>query len=272
MTDRNWSKTTLYKYRKFDSRTLSMLINKELYFASPEDLNDPYDCQISISKSIEEAITIAKKRHPGALTLEKINLLAKLTTYAPKMERDIKSTGIYSLSRTSTNVLMWTHYSGEHRGLCIGVRLPGCMLTYNSQAKIVGTNICGYFANNPFVNYYNEIVTANEIIKWNDFWFRVFGIDLVAKHNSWRYEKEVRIVRREPGVVAIGPQNIVEIIFGVNMPIENMKTVTKLLSGEEWAHIKYSKMTKYSESFRLMKKEMSRLEIDHIRAGRFEMV
>lgn len=90
MTDRNWSKTTLYKYRKFDSRTLSMLINKELYFARPEDLNDPYDCQISISKSIGEAIAIAKKRHPGALTLEKINLLAKLTTYAPRMEKDIK--------------------------------------------------------------------------------------------------------------------------------------------------------------------------------------
>ena len=57
---------------------------------------------------------------------------------------------------------MWTHYSGEHSGLCIGIRLPSYMLGFNSEARIVGTNICGYFANNPFVNYLGESKGENQ--------------------------------------------------------------------------------------------------------------
>lgn len=267
MGDPNWATTTLYKYRKFDSRTLSMLINNEIYFANPEDLNDPYDCQISITASIQEAISIAQKRYPEALTLDKINLLADLTRYAPKMEVDIKSTGIYSLSRTSANVLMWTHYAAEHTGLCIGIRLPNHLLNYNHEARIVGANSCFYSNNNPFVGYLNEMVTNNEMMSWNDFWYRVFSIGIVAKHKSWKYEKEVRVVRKEPGVAKIKPSNIVEVIFGVNMQLDDQRTITKLLTNQEWSHVKYSKMTKYADSFNLVKKQMTKLEIEHIRTG-----
>ena len=34
----------LYKYRAFTDRSISMLKNNELYFASPLEFNDPFDC------------------------------------------------------------------------------------------------------------------------------------------------------------------------------------------------------------------------------------
>lgn len=51
---------TLYRYRKFNGNLLSMFINRELYFAIPETLNDPYDCQLPIIESINYAFEMAK--------------------------------------------------------------------------------------------------------------------------------------------------------------------------------------------------------------------
>lgn len=200
MKDYDWSKTNLYKYTKFDAKMLSMLINRELYFASPESLNDPYDCQISISDAIMEAITIAKKRHPSSLTIQKVNLLKDLAGFAPKMETNIKSSGIFSLSRTSRNVLMWTHYADEHRGLCVGFRLSDKFINSSDKGKLVGTSHCGYFPTNPFVKYLVNLGVTEKLVPWEKFWYRVISIGFVAKHNSLKYEQEVRIVRKEPGV------------------------------------------------------------------------
>ena len=52
----------LYKYKSFSANSLSMLINKELYFTSPEQLNDPYDCQIDILSALESDVEIAEKK------------------------------------------------------------------------------------------------------------------------------------------------------------------------------------------------------------------
>jgi hypothetical protein len=261
MKDYDWSKTTLYKYRKFDARTLSMLINKEIYFAGPENLNDPYDCQISITEAIWEAISIAKKRHPSSLTLAKLNLLTELADAAPKMEADIKGTGIFSLSRTCRNVLMWAHYADEHRGLCVGFRLSDKFTALRDNSPVVGTEQSGYFPNNPFVNYLVNMGITEELVPWDQFWFRVFSIGLVAKHNSWRYEQEVRIIRNQPGTEWFQPKEIVEIVFGLNMDWDCKKTIIKLLSSSEFAHVKFSKMTKSSGGFRLEKVPLSSAEI-----------
>lgn len=38
-----------YKYRSVNQQTLEMLINREVYFASPDQLNDPLDAKIDIN-------------------------------------------------------------------------------------------------------------------------------------------------------------------------------------------------------------------------------
>jgi hypothetical protein len=258
-----FSDKTLYKYRQFNAQTLSMFINGELYFASPENLNDPYDCQISITESIRTAISAAKKQSLKPIPINKIELLSRLEDSSPKMETDIKGTGIFSMSKTSTNVLMWSHYTDEHRGLCVGFRLPDCLLNVSEDVngKIVGTSQCAYFSNNPFVNYLVDVVTSEEPLAWDDFWFKIFGIGLVAKHNAWRYEKEIRIVRAGPGIERFSPKEITEIIFGLNMSLENRNTILRLTSASEWAHVKFKKMTKNCAGFNLTKTALTDLEL-----------
>jgi hypothetical protein len=40
----------LYKYRAINKRLIESLINQTLYFARPDELNDPFDCRIDLQK------------------------------------------------------------------------------------------------------------------------------------------------------------------------------------------------------------------------------
>ena len=70
----NWQTRKLYKYRVFDVYTTALLVNRELYFAATYQLNDPYDCQISVTAAINAAIVQTEQE-----TVQKI--LAKLQCF-----------------------------------------------------------------------------------------------------------------------------------------------------------------------------------------------
>jgi len=38
---------SFYKYRSFNEFTNNIILNSSLYFSSPNDFNDPFDCQLS---------------------------------------------------------------------------------------------------------------------------------------------------------------------------------------------------------------------------------
>ena len=43
----------LYKYCAYSTNSLSILINKQIWFAKPESLNDPFDCKIDFMPEIK---------------------------------------------------------------------------------------------------------------------------------------------------------------------------------------------------------------------------
>ena len=48
-----------YKYRKWNDYTKDILLNDEFWFAKPNTFNDPFDCQIRVSRhDINEALAI----------------------------------------------------------------------------------------------------------------------------------------------------------------------------------------------------------------------
>lgn len=83
----------LYKYQNFSMNALSSLANNYLYFASPDQLNDPFDVA---SKSLEKQFE---------------NLELKKEEFK-----------LCSLSKINNNKLMWSHYANEHTGICVGYK------------------------------------------------------------------------------------------------------------------------------------------------------
>ncbi len=132
----------LYKYQHFSMNTLSSLANDYLYFSSPDKLNDPFDVA---SESLENQF--------NNLEINKINFKT------------------CSLSQNRNNKLMWSHYTDEHTGLCVGYKilyLPSYVGKYE-------------------VEYKNVNLDEKDIFKSIiDYW--------TVKSEDWEYEQEVRLL------------------------------------------------------------------------------
>lgn len=243
----------LYKYRSFDCWSLSILKNREFYFSDPEHFNDPVDCQIGIYSALKSAVALAQKEDPSVKG--KIEKLKSLENIYSRLEKDVKHSAVFSLSKEENNVLMWSHYSDSHRGFSLGFALSDTFTTYNEANAIIGTSEVYYTENNPFVDYFLEFSKCTDTPEWNSFWVPLLTIGLVAKSEAWEYEKEVRIIRGKPGKVKFSPSELRVVIFGLNMNKKRRKTIRKLLSGNEWSHVQFKKVIRENDGFKLRVKD-----------------
>ncbi len=246
----DWQTKTLYKYRAINAHTLALLVNREVYFASPDKLNDPYDCQVSVIAAIDAAIAQTRDRISHNVT-EKLERLKKLSAVLTKLEEDTRRVGVLSLSEDNLNVLMWSHYADEHRGLCIGFRFSPEITEYHEENRIIGTTACHYCGNNPFADFFVQFVKAVELVPWGEFWPAILSIGMASKSEWWRPENEVRVLRTAPGFVLFRPEELVQVVFGMRMDERARKTIRNILSSDDWAHVKYSQVTKSPEGFDL---------------------
>lgn len=245
---------TLYKYRGYTAYALEMLINRELYFASPEQLNDPYDCRINIRDSLRAAIDLAEKEQNKKIQ-DRLTQFRKIDHVYEKMDLDLASVGVFSLSKIPIHVLLWSHYAANHTGFCIGFRLPDSLSTHKNTHHIVGASDVGYSTGNPFVEYFREVAAAQAIPEWNEFWVALLSIGMAVKAETWKYEEEVRILRENPGSVPFSPYDLTEIIFGLNMSSRNRETIRRILSSSEWSHVKFKEIVR-AEGFALAVKDV----------------
>jgi hypothetical protein len=115
-------------------------------------------------------------------------------------EEFLKGTGVYCLSEKNDDILMWSHYSNGHKGLCIEFDASQDETFFWEATKIV------YQEEYPIVNIM-EIGKPEEFRK-----------ALLTKSNHWEYEQEWRILRFEreggPGGHNFPPKLLTGIILG----------------------------------------------------------
>jgi hypothetical protein len=127
--------------------------------------------------------------------------------------------GVCSLSNSNDNPLMWSHYSNNYEGVCIG---------FESRASV-------------FVDSYinNTLFSGIHSVKYSKFRPRFKSFDesgfdiLLTKSEDWKYEKEVRCIRdietdEDFKLASFKATDIREIILGVNMPVEKMTECMEL--------------------------------------------
>lgn len=232
--------------RRFHANALSIIINRELYF----QLNDPCDCQIGIADALNMAI--ARAEQGGQVSIRsKIEKLTKIEHLLQKMENDVRSTAVLSLSKKNLDVVMWSNYADEHRGFCLGFELSEKFKKFGKTDEILGMEECCYTNENPFLKYLLEFGSTSEVPPWGEFWPALISIGLVAKSNAWEYEEEVRVIKGKSGTVSFSPPELREVIFGLKMSEHNRHTIRNLLSSQEWDHVMYRKVIKHDDGFAL---------------------
>lgn len=193
----------LYKYRVWDLSSNGynhkILTERQLYFASPSQFNDPFDCALPFRYDpkdlTDENIFLKYKemtesQYPDKAPQDIHEICyreqqeGRLTNpdywkdYHPQFQENVDKTfGIVSLTSKPDNLLMWSHYANSHQGFCVG-------LDANLLYQIVGGGIGHVLYNEqfPFTSLFDD--TKSVIRHLN-----------TKSEVHWSYEDEYRITK-----------------------------------------------------------------------------
>jgi hypothetical protein len=208
----------LFRYRPANEYLYDSLGSSTMFFASPENLNDPFDCQIDIDRCLSNAIGESE----GA-TKAYLQTLKELPKFSPSLQRALSGVGICSFSLTLTDPLMWAHYADNHRGVCLTYRFEESFFLDEGR-RIIGVAPVEYGAS-PLRHWFKAVApTLGEPAS------RAMGTELckklfTVKGECWSYEREIRAIREIPGLFEVPRDSLTQICFGLRTMAEVKATV-----------------------------------------------
>jgi hypothetical protein len=215
----------LYKYRSMASVGLEELFcQRKIYLNDATKFNDPFECRPALThhqSSFKREMLLkemTKHRFPNAdkKTVKKLMkgkgyLLTDPITLARAYEGFVNKVGIYCLSEKNDDLLMWSHYSNSHRGLCLQFDASTEITIFWEAFKVI------YQEDYPVVNIM-DMGKAEEFRK-----------ALLTKSTHWEYEQERRILKMEeeggPGYYRFAPELLKGVILGARMAVEDRQTL-----------------------------------------------
>ena len=233
----------LFKYRHFDNeKHYEELLSKNiLFFSSPKNFNDPFDCRVypdyefGTDKEIESRFYEHLKRERPELSerdllflskkafKENIDIIKSPKEMMKRMNGIIDSSfGICSMAEEHDNLLMWAHYSNSHQGFCIEFdahELYQIGVNYfNMFDELLLFHKINYEKLHPRINPYSS--NKNDLMDW-----------IITKSLDWKYEKEWRLIYYKfPDTSLDFPDRIIKsIYFGVKCSQERIDHCIKLL-------------------------------------------
>lgn len=252
----------MYKYQQINPNTLDGLRNHRLWFSAPERFNDPFDCKVScfLGRNKQDFETRLESffgpSDPMARLLKKSDAgwqqknEALMLCFHQFYSRTIH---VCALSTEWDNVLMWSHYANQHKGMC---------LVFDSyKAGLIRDNVVPvqYFAKYPAY-----LVDAR----------RIGNLEMLAKQllavksAEWEYEHEWRAFMvnekndRKSSKGALheyDPSLLVGIVFGINTSPAARKKVEKALAQRSSrSHVKLYQARAVQGDFRISVREIER--------------
>lgn len=138
-----------------------------------------------------------------------------------KAERQIRneldSLVVRCFTRDPTNTLMWAHYAQSHAGVCIGLR-------FDELIKCSGNHYPIRYSNLPPLSLVSEHPLDAQQLH-----YLVFDT-MMTKSIHWAYEQEHRfyvknkaMAEKDGGLISIGSDAIVDVIFGAKVDAETIE-------------------------------------------------
>jgi hypothetical protein len=214
-----------FKFRDIDKYSVDSLIKGTIYFSPINKLNDPFDCKLDIMKSIENAAKYLSKQNSTKASAKLLDLL-KNNSFFEELQIKLTNVGICSFSLKLNEALLWSHYANKHKGIAILYEFPKEILANGN--KFLGTSGVSYKLN-PLKDFYISIsdqLPVHDIILSIELAKRIF----TAKSPCWRYEREVRIIKNNPGILRIEKSFIKQICFGLNTSDEDIELIKEIIS------------------------------------------
>jgi hypothetical protein len=185
----------------------------EIVDGTDEDFERYLKCKGKSDKYIQEII---RQKRTGELKFD--DLL--------KNDKSQDIFNVFCLSKNFDNVLMWSHYADDHKGICIGFRIsvrrksltikckPGFLKQYPEQFP-EGNDVLSFY----HVKYDDKRPEPYNLLKKNKDAISDF---IYNKGKDWAYEDEYRTILTDNDLlkkpIQVEENEIGEIIFGLKTP------------------------------------------------------
>ena len=207
----------LYKYMPINKDSKSSLKERYLWFSKIEVFNDPYEGKVrkDHNYTVYELEAFIKKREPNLTSYDIQQLLLDADAYIDKGMADAyHGTNACCFSTLRDSMLMWSHYSDKHKGMCLEFDvLEDTTDVFRLLMPVQYTNV------RESCNYIRDDMS----------YMRRFAL---TKSLDWSYEKEYRAL-----AVALTDQRfpfdikmLKSIIFGCKTSANDIVTIKNLLS------------------------------------------
>ena len=195
----------LYKYMPF---RLSFFDDPLLRLTPPSDLNDPFDSKPT-QAGIEKKIKFFFDDRDDRDDLEDAEAESGIrAAYEKDLRSGLDRFGIISLTEDPYNLLMWSHYAAEHKGLVVSISCDSSTFEYHDKF----TEICGVSKLKPTRVKYSNMRPGYQMPDstiYEYFEHNFYTHFAMTKGNDWIYEKEYRyLLRLAEADVAIADINL----------------------------------------------------------------
>lgn len=190
-----------------------------------------YRSLIRSDDALSEEIDAVKKRYLYCSTFDRMNdpmegyfrptsAFKGHTDYKNTLQRIVglkTSIGVACFSETRDDLLMWTHYAGNHSGVCIAYSTKRLIDGLSETVSLVRL---GYGDAPPLVSS-NEALNAE----------RAARKILSQKKLNWAYEREWRVLGPVGAVPINGQQAVTDIYFGSRVSLVHRQKFLSKLQG-----------------------------------------
>lgn len=213
------------KSDKLIKRLENIFNKRKIYLSDPNKFNDPFDCRANLT--IHESILkrnhyireMIRKYFPGKTRKEQESLIkeAKIKINEGDYQYQIyeesrKIFGVYCLSDKNDDLLMWSHYSEGHKGLCIEFDTSYDGLLFGTSMKVI---------------YSDQYPTVNIMDIGN---LKEFQKAFFTKSKHWEYEQEWRIFRMGHGEYSFEARELSGVILGALIHDDKKKIILDWIS------------------------------------------
>lgn len=213
----------LFKYQRVDLNSLVSLLARVVYFGSPKNFNDPYDCAVSaiVQELSEEGLTeLLSKVDASHIAAIEPNIGKMLSAQARSTLQEmagefLEKRGVTCFSETNENLLMWSHYAASGTGMC---------LQFDTKDAIFSKVHC--------VKYVDAFpaVAADELLVDKNY-SRIFEL-YCTKSKDWSYEREWRSFHETAGTkFGYESNSLVGVYLGPRITNEMANLVAAMLKG-----------------------------------------
>lgn len=224
------------KDTEWEFKVLDTLLNCSLLFSKPNTFNDPFDCLSSIEYDFSKVTRMEMEQILNKRITNKDFKLRKHIYIRELKEKDeIKNWGdhrrngfhLTCFNNSPLNILMWSHYAGNHQGFMIEFKFKKLINDYTNLP--VPVNYCNIF---PKIIYpYNASSTM--CMENSEFGAEAMIKLFSNKAECWSYEDEFRLVNLKETLpfdkapVKVENELFANVIFGHNTNEKNYKETLK---------------------------------------------